>query len=230
MAAGNSINDEIKEQRDKVLAELGPWGRFKYFFHYYKWATLAVIIVVCVTVYTIYEFATRKDTVFQVAYVNAFMNVEAADFMAGFEEVLELDTKKEQALLDDSFYIDIDEMNAYHSQNQQRMVVLNSASAIDVCVADEAYFETQASEGAFADLSQILSEEQLAKYEDYFYFYDSEFDDVEGAVPVGIDITNAPKILETESYPNATVYIGIYFTTEHLEYSLAFLDYLHTAN
>ena len=35
MAAGNSVNDEILEQRRKVLEEEGLKGKIKYFVYYY---------------------------------------------------------------------------------------------------------------------------------------------------------------------------------------------------
>lgn len=228
MAIGNSINDEIREQQKKAMAELGPLGKIKYFIYYYKWHVIATVFALSMISLFVYEQVTKEEMVFQAVFVNSFPNMENEEFMAGFEEQLGLDTQKETAVLDTSIFINPDEPSSYDDENTQKLFVMASAQMIDVCVANEAYYNEMADAEYFADLSTILTEEQMKEYEDRLFYYDAPEDGIEGEVPVGIDVSDSPKIVESQSFPNTKAYFGIVVNTERIESSLAFLEYLDT--
>ena len=101
MAIGNSVNDEIREQQKKVMENEGLKGRLQYFVYYYKWHVIIGAIILIFVINTIVEFATRKDTVLQVVYINGFPNVESTEFMADFQKTIEINEKKEITQLDE---------------------------------------------------------------------------------------------------------------------------------
>ena len=228
MAIGNSVNDEIREQQKRVLEQEGFKGRLKYFAHYYKWHVIIALIVILFFGTSIYDIVTRKDTALQVLMVNGFPNVESKEIMLDFEKNIEINTKKEETLMDTSFYINTESPTLFDEQNSEKLFVMASAGVIDVVLADEDYFLSMAENGFLLDLSTILTEEQMEQYADRALYYDSPNNYAEGEEFVGIEITNSPKIIETQSYPNDKAYFCMIMNAPNIENSLAFLEYLDT--
>lgn len=228
MAIGNSVNDEIREQQKRVLEQEGFKGRLKYFAHYYKWHVIIALIVILFFGSSIYDIVTRKDTALQVLMVNGFPNVESKEIMLDFEKNIEINTKKEETLMDTSFYINTESPTLFDEQNSEKLFVMASAGVIDVVLADEDYFLSMAENGFLLDLSTILTEEQMEQYADRALYYDSPNNYAEGEEFVGIEITNSPKIIETQSYPNDKAYFCMIMNAPNIENSLAFLEYLDT--
>lgn len=228
MAIGNSVNDEIREQQKRVLEQEGFKGRLKYFTHYYKWHVIIALIVILFFGTSIYDIVTRKDTALQVLMVNGFPNVESKEIMLDFEKNIEINTKKEETLMDASFYINTESPTLFDEQNSEKLFVMASAGVVDVVLADEDYFLSMAENGFLLDLSTILTEEQMEQYADRALYYDSPNNYAEGEEFVGIEITNSPKIIETQSYPNDKAYFCMIMNAPNIENSLAFLEYLDT--
>lgn len=228
MATGNSVNDEIREQREKVFKENGFKGRLEYFFYYYKWHVIigAIILIFCGSM--IYELLTKKDVALQVVYVNGFPNVESAEFMADFQKTIDIDENKAETLLDDTFYIDAESPSYYDEQSIEKLLVMCSAGTVDVCVVDESYFMNMAEGGYFLDLSTVLTDEQMEQYSDRIVWYDCADNITEGEEAIAIEVTDASKIVSTQSFPNTKCYYGILVNSEKIDNSLAFLEYIET--
>ena len=226
MANGNSVNDEIKEQRKKAMEIANFKERLSYFFYYYKVQVLLTIVIGAVVISTIVSLATKKDIVLQVVYINGFPSENAETFMSDFASTIPIDTAKEEVLLDDSFYIAAENRSTFDEQNQEKLFMMSAAGNIDVCVADEAFFQELVKQGYLLDLSTILSDEQMNLYKDKLFYYDSDENKHEGKEAVGIKVTDAPKIVATNSFPNTDCYYCIIVNSKHTDNALAFLDYL----
>lgn len=228
MATGYSVNDEIREQREKVLKDKGLKGKLEYFVYYYKWPVIIGAIVLFLGGSMLYDVLTQKDTALQVVYVNSFPNVEAQEFMADFQKTLDINEDKEETLLDTSFYINAESPSYYDEQSIEKLLVMCSAGTVDVCVVDESYFMTMAEAGYFLDLSTVLSAEQMEQYKDRIVWYDCPENMTEGEEAIALEVTDASKIASTQSFPNTKCYYGIIVNSERIDNSLAFLDYLET--
>ncbi len=228
MAIGNSVSDEIREQRRKVMLEGGFKEKLAYFFYYYKFHALTVAAVTVFLILLIVNFATKKENILQVVYVNGFPNTDTQEFMNDFAKTIEFNPKKESVNLDDSFYISSGEQTVYDQNNEEKLFIMSSAGSIDVCVTDESYLNSLLTNGYLLDLSTVLSEAQMEKYKDNLIYFDSEEDMHEGELPVAIRITDAAKIQSTNCFPNTDCYFTIIMNSEHIDNSLAFLDYLET--
>ena len=228
MAAGNSMLDEIREQQKKVLESQGLKGRLEYFFHYYKWYALTGLLLLIVGGSMLFDLITQKDTVMQAVYVNAFPNVEGKAFMEEFEKTIEINPKKEETSIMDDFYIDMEAYTYYDAQNLEKLLVWCSSGSVDVCVVDESFLMHMAEGSYYMDLSTVLSKEQMEKYKDKLVWYDSPDDNTIGEAAIAIEITDAPKIVSTRSYPNSKCYFSIVITSPNVDNSLAFLNYLET--
>ena len=228
MATGNSVNDEIREQREKVLKENGFKGRLEYFVYYYKWHVIIGAIILFFGGSMLYEYLTQKDVALQVVYVNGFPNVESTEFMADFQKTIEINEDKEETLLDDTIYINADSPSYYDEQSMEKLLVMCSAGTVDVCIVDESYFMKMAEGGYFLDLSTVLSAEQMEEYADRMIWYDCPDNIKEGEEAIAIEVTNASKIVSTQSFPNTKCYYGILVNSERIDNSLAFLEYIET--
>lgn len=228
MAIGNSVQDEIREQQKKVMETQGFKGRLEYFIHYYKWHVIIGALILIIGGTMIYDIVSKKDMIFQAVYVNAFPNVEGEEFMAEFEKTIEINPKKEEISLIDDFYIDMEAYTYFDVQNIEKLLVLCAAGNVDVCVVDEGYLMNMAEGGYFMDLSTIFTEEQMAKYSDKLVWYDCPNNIAEGEEAIALEITDASKIVSTQSYPNSKCYFTVIVNATNVDNALAFLDFLET--
>lgn len=228
MATGNSMRDEIREQQKKVFESQGLKGRIAYFFHYYKWYTLTGFLILLVGLSMLFDFITQKDIVMQAIYVNAFPNMAKEAFMDEFEKTIDINPKKEETILTDDFYIDMEAYTYYDAQNLEKLLVFCSTGSVDVCVVDESFLMHMAKGSYYMDLSTVLTKEQMDKYKDKIVWYDSPDDNTGGEAAIAIEITDAPKIASTQCYPNSKCYFSISITSPNVDNSLAYLEYLET--
>ena len=228
MATGNSINDEIREQRKKAFERLDFKGKIKYWLYYYKWPAIIGAIILIFGGSMIYELLTKKDVALQVVYVNSSLNEESEEFMADFQKTIDIDEKKEETLLDNSIYIDASSPSYYAEQTFEKLFVMCSAGVVDVCIVDEEYFMTMANGGYFKDLSTVLTEEQMKQYKDRLVWYDCPDNITEGQEAIAIEVTDSPKIVSTHSFPDKKYYYTIIVNASNIDNSLAFLDYIET--
>ena len=104
MAAGNSVNDEIREQHQKMKGKSRK-EKFAYFWEYYKVHTLVAILVLILGGSMIYSIATQKDIIMEAAFVNTYLS-NALEMDTGTEEMASefiafsgADAKKEAAVI-----------------------------------------------------------------------------------------------------------------------------------
>lgn len=224
MAAGNSVSDEIREQRQKLKGK-SPKEKLAYFWEYYKVPALIVLLVVIFGSDLIYNIVTKKAIVMEAAFVNM---VTAEDFdseqeAAGFVTWAEIDPKEYEAVFDTGIYIDYDGGDEYTAVNIQKVMAMISARALDVILADDSYLEQTADEGYYADLSEVLPEELLAQFEaeDKVLYRDIP-EDGKGEIPIAVDVRDSSFFLSHEVPSWFTVVIN----AEHPETAVKFLEYM----
>ncbi|MBQ9990387.1 MAG: hypothetical protein IJP31_05525 [Lachnospiraceae bacterium] len=229
MSHNNSLRDEIRLQRQKMAGQ--PLKKkLEYYWSYYRTLVIILVLAACMLGSFLHSMLTRKETVLSVAYINAFPNIEDSHFMEGFDQYLKLNTKRQETCLDSSFYISETSDSPYTVSNRQRFIAMAAAHSFDVVVADEYYFTRYAKEGYFQDLRFLLSAEQLESLQDHLLYRDLPGDGTDSPVPVGINVSQACRIVETSSYPNTTAYYGIMADSEHTDNALSFLSYLNTSS
>lgn len=222
MAIGNSVNDEIREQRKKVLEEQGFKGRLSYFFYYYKTHTIIAVLAIIAIILTISSYVNRKEIILRVVYVNAFPNVEITEIANEFSQTLpDFDVKKQEVQLDDSFYIASENRTEYDDTNEQKLVLMAAAGEIDGCLTDKHYLEVFEENEYLLDLSTILKDEEMKLYKEKLIYDDT-------GIPIAINVSDAPNIIETNSYPNSDCYYCIFVTSKNTDNPLSFLDFIET--
>ena len=161
-----------------------------------------------------------------IAYINAFPNVEDDVIIDDFEKHLQLNQKRQQVLLDSTYYIDNTSDSPYAANYSQKFSSNALGGHFDVVLSDVTNFDFYGNQGFFQDLNTIFSEEELNLYKDRLYYLDLPDDNLDKKVPVGIKINRSAKICKTSCYPNHDAYYGVMTGSEHIDEALSFFNYI----
>ena len=246
-----AVMDEFKEERE-ALKNAGFKKKVSYFFYYYKWHVIAAVLIVAGICSIAYEMLTSKENAFYAVMLNATELETAADFNQDFYEYADLDLEDYDVYFDTSIRIstDSDIIDDVTMTSTQKLAVYLAAGELDVMVTDSDSIRQYANSSVFYDLREILSEEQIAAYEPYFYYvdmavvrkiekaqdnlddtYEPDYPDptkpeeMEEPVPVAIYVENA-ALQESYYFRGEGVVVGVYANTTHLDTAVRFIDYL----
>lgn len=228
MAAGNSVNDEIREQHQKMKGRSRK-EKFAYFWEYYKLHVLITILALVLGGSLVYSIVTQKDTVMEAAFLNTYLATEtelvpdnegmAADFTvwAGF------DPDKEQTVID-TMTISYESADEMSFANIQKVMAMVSARTIDTIIADDAYIDHALDAGLFADLRDYFTEEQIADWDSQgkILWKDLGDDDTDEEIPIGIDIRTS-KYMLSDQMP---AWFTVVSNAKHPDHALKFLEFM----
>lgn len=243
------------ENAKKIFKTGTTKQKVEYIMDYYKWHIIIVLFVLIFIGNTIYTNLTRKDYVLQGIFLSTSAETETVlDLEKDFLKKYPINSSSEDIFFDSSLYYRLDTESIDSTLSYQAIQVLTAriaAGEIDFLVADDVTLNNICYNQYFTDLSKILSEDQIKKYEPYFLYYDREVmekmnstDDTtkDGAeislpnpskpeqmkdpVPVMINITETETI--SILYPGFTENYAIAFlaNTKNTEKALEFLEYL----
>lgn len=246
-----AVMDEFREERE-ALKHGTPKEKLLYFWYYYKWHTIGIIAVIAVVVSFICEVIGQKEDLFYAAVLNSLELDGAEAHQQGFADYAGIDTNKYSVSFDNTMYISFTTMDETSMTSTEKLMVYIAAAQLDVIIAGEDIFEHYADGDTFYDLRDILSEEQLTKYEPYFYYvdrplveqiaeaernldntFDPEIPDptkpelMEDPIPVGIFVDSCEEL--ASGYYNTEqdrTVLGVLQNVPHLENTLKYIDYL----
>ena len=250
-----AVMDEFREERE-ALKHGTPKQKLQYFWCYYKWHTIIAVLAVIFLISFIHEVVTRKDTAFYGIFLNSWAKEDAtADFESGFMEAAGIDPDSYEINLDTSLYITDDAMDETSYASVQKMTVYVAAGEIDVLVSDASSINRYAYNETLGDLRDFLTEEQLQKYEPYFFYVDgavvkeqqeasdnldteytpvypdpSKPEEMEDPIPVGLFVGNCKTLTDAYSFRSKDVVAGIVINTNRKQAALDFIDYLFSEN
>ncbi len=246
-----AVMDEFREEREALKQ-----GTFKqkaaYFWDYYKWHAIGTIAGIAILISVIYGIATRKENAFYAAMLNSVDLRQDEGFAADFMEYAGIDPETYAVTFDNSLYISFDHFDDMTVASTEKLMAYLAAAQLDVILSGDGLFSHYANEETFSDLREVLTEEQLAVCEPYFYYvdrtlveqiveaasnldtsFDPEIPDptkpelMDDPVPVGIYVEHSKKL--TSSYhlgEGDRIVMGLLPNSRHTQTSLAFLDYL----
>lgn len=244
-----AVMDEFKESRER-MKNATPKEKLAYFWCYYKFHTIFTLILLIILGTFVYESLTKKDTVFNAAFVNtAQIDSSNSEFIDNFANLLNIDTTKEQVHIDSSLYVDLEnpsDQTTYYSL--QKLITLLATSSVDITLMSEDLQRSYAYSDMFHDLTQVLTAEQIRLFTPYFYYIDAaDCEAIEETQLAGIDYLDykdpyAPELMTTpipvgirlvdaQSLSNAYYYestaiLSIPISAPNIAYSIAFIDYI----
>ncbi len=223
MAVGNSINDEIREQRHKLKGKSAK-EKWLYFWEYYRFPTLIGIVVAAIVINIAYSIITAKTDILTVDFVNCYTPTDYDTETMGldFMDFAGIDPKENNVILETNVYIDFEgDETEFSVANVQKITALVSAGSLDAFLSDDFFIDYAKDAGTFADLSETLPPELLERYRDRLYYTDVE-DDEKGEIPIGIDVRDCNFLLSNE----LPAYFCMTSNTQHPDEAICFLTFL----
>ena len=222
----DSLREEIRMQHEKISHESFS-KKLAYFWNYYKIHVMVTVILSCLFGSLLHTIVSKKETLISIALINAFPNTEDEFLMEDFENHLGINRKKQQVLIDSTYYLDDDSSSPYATTYSQKFSTNAMAGKLDVVLADSDNFNFYGNQGFFQNLNLILPQEILNMYKGSFYYADLPYDETTDLVPIGIKINSASKIGEFACYPGVDAYYGIVSNTQNIDYAISYLNYIN---
>lgn len=248
------VMDEFKEER-AALKQGTPRQKWQYFLDYYKWFVIVGVLILIFAGSFIYQLVTQKERALYAALLNAYEAEAAETYPEKYAEYAGIDLEEYDVYFDSSMFMDSSNLAAVDETTMattQKLMVYIAAKEIDILVAGESITNSYAYNETFCDLRTVLSEEQYAKYEPYFYYMDQAVADarneaeasgddyvnvpdypsprnpeaMENPIPVGIYLDEAESLKENYYFTDETVILSIPANTEHLENAVQYIDFI----
>ena len=225
MHNSDSLRNESSLEKTS-LKDLSLSEKMEYYWQKYKLHIIITVLLACFFGSILRPVIHQKETVLSIACINAFPNVEDQAIIDDLDKHMQLNPKRQQILLDSTYYIDTTSNSPYAANFSQKFASNALSGHFDVVLSDADNFIYYGNQGFFRDLSTIFSADELHIYEDRLYYLDLPGDNIDRKVPVGIKINRSAKICKTSCYPNHDAYYGVMADSERLDAALHFLNYI----
>ena len=221
----HSMHDEIREQNAKLKgAPLKE--KLSYFKEYYLKSTLAVIVALILVGSFIYTIATAPEgTAFAAYFYNDTGDSASTGLIDEYIAYTGIDTQKYEVYLDATMDYSTDSGNYLDYTGIQKAMAVISTKELDIIVGDQESFDYFVKSDCFHDVTTILPEELLEKYKDKFYYY--TFEETGETLPVGIYVTDSPKLNEYNYYVEKEPILGFICNSDSIENALTFLEFIY---
>lgn len=216
---------DIKTEKQK-LKEMTFRQKITYFNNYYTLKVIVILAVLAFVIYTAYSIATPDPkTVLYAAVINNAIDPETAlKLQSDFGTHLNINEKKENIMIDTSFYIGSEEdYNEYTLASQQKLTTYLVAAQIDVIIAPESAFTHYAYYGNLSKLSDQLPTDLCSSLADSFFNTETEQDSSKSAY--GIYLDNATIYDKNGDIIDKPV-LGIAVNTKQNQNVVEFIRYL----
>lgn len=258
------VMDEFKEERE-ALKNASFQEKLKYFWDYYKWHTVAIVASVIFVVTLVHDIVSQKDDAFFAVMLNSvtFDEETTEAFRLNYAEYAGIDVNEYDVLMDSTLFFNttgsnnmVANFNELTMSASQRLLAYTAAGELDVIMGGSDIFPDHANDEMFYDLREIMTEEQVAKYEPYFYYVDQAHldaiaeaelqlsinetldeslltypdptkpEDMEDPIPVGLFVTDSANLSETYTFTGDYTALGIMVNAPHVDNALKYIDYL----
>lgn len=247
------VMDEFKEER-AAMKHGTPQQKFSYFVEYYKWHVVAGVVILAFLISVIHHMLTDKDTAFYAAYINVLPLGSSEEHIQAFAEYAGIDMDTYELMIDDTLYLSLDTPSQDSMATSQKLMAYLAAGEIDVFLSDETIIQQYAYNESFYDLRDILSQEQIDRYEPYFFYMDQAVaeaihdarndpnydynqspvipdpkdpDAMERPIPVGISLDNAGSLSELYYFgDDCPGIIAVAVTSSRSDTAAKYIDYL----
>ena len=247
-----AVMDEFREER-ALIKQGTRKQKYQYFKDYYFWPLLLTTIAVVFVVALCYQIIAGKTTGFYAGMLNASGYQDNQWFTDEFVEMAQIPTKKQTVYMDSGMYFEYGSSDEETMVTVQKMNTRVGAGQMDVLMGTKDAFSYYANSGMLADLREMLTEEQVARYKDSFYYVDQAYADEREAmfragkdtstlpipnpkdptamkepIPVAIYVESSERLNKAYYFRDSEdgIAVGILANTSHPDYALCFIDYL----
>lgn len=230
-------NASIYSKRDEEESERSKWSRMDrqqkwiHFKAYYLRYVVIGCLVLAVAGFFIYKDVIRKtEVIYRSAVLNEIaMELPITDFADGFTESMNIDPDRNLSSFH-LYYTDADlakQVGAAISSDLTQVSSMIYAGKLDSLIAGQDDFDGYKENGFFADISELLNEEQIRQLEDKLYISKNKDDGKEYACGVYLDESRVyQQIFADGGGIVEKPILGILFNSENKEVSKQLLYYL----
>lgn len=239
------VMDEFREERESIKHGT-PKQKYQYFKDYYRLPLIIFVLAAAFISILVYQFVTRKDSAFYAVMLNCSPYEENEWFKEEYTQRAGIDLDKLDVTLDTGIYFKLNSTDEDSYITTQKLDTYAGAGQLDVMLGAGDEFAYYANSILFRDLREVLSTEQIQKYELYFYYVDSALlaadsgldifnapdpknpQEMEHPVPVALYVESSEALNRAYYFKNAEdgIAIGIYANAPHPDNALSFIDYL----
>ena len=221
----NSIHDEIREQNAK-LKDAPLKEKLSYFKEYYLKTTLVVIAILIFVGSLAYTMITAPDdTAFAAYFFNDTGDSSSTVLIDEFVAYTGIDTKEHEAYIDASMNYSSDSGSYTDYTGIEKTMAVIATNELDIIIGDQEAFDYFTRSECFHDVTTILPENLLEKFQDKIYYY--TFEETGETVPVGIYVTDSPKLNENYYYVDKEPILGFLINSDSIENALTFLEFIY---
>ena len=219
-----AVMDEFKEEREALKS--APLSvKIKYFWDYNRGKVILGIILILIAGGFISAQLSKKEQVVSGVFLNCYeQEYILGEFSEEFILENEFNPKKQETYFVTDLPYEVDKQAASANMDtNQALYVYASSGVMDFFIADPVVMNELANKYFFADLRDVLSEDDCIALEPYFVTYENE----EGEeVPVLIDIGKNEKMAKAYGDEVESLQMGVLLDAAHPENMGEFVDYL----
>lgn len=253
-----ALRDEIRRERQALLKNGTAKEKIQYFIDYYGKISVCIILAIVLLFSFVYNIITKKENKLSGILLNVFSyetDYTPQTLADDFSKAIKLDTDEYEVGFNSSLTYSTATTNqegqVSNYQTNQVIMAQAGAQALDFIAGPYAAIYDMAYGSLFADLSTILTKEQMQEYEEYFLYMDQDvveqrdklYDemgdpssietpvsmDKEGMVkpiPVAIDMSHCSKLTDVYAYNVGEVSFAVIAGTPNTETIQQFIDYV----
>ncbi len=219
-----SLSDEIREQNAK-LKNASLKDKLLYFKDYYLLTAIAVIVI-CAFVFSFaYTILTApRDTAFGAFFFNDTGDSSNTELVDRFVDYMGIDTSKQNAYIDSSMSYSENGVEFDSYIDLEKAMASITANDVDVIVGDADTIDYFTKCDCLGNITDILPEDLLQTYQDRLYYAETGSGE---SIPVGIDVSDAPKLNEYYYYVDKEPVFSFIINSDKTENAIAFLRYIY---
>lgn len=253
-----TIRETTKTQFAKMKGQ--PFKvKLKYFLGYYKYQLLGFAAVAAVLISIIVSIATHKDYAFFSMLINS-INIDAEAIQDSFGEYAGIDLDTYECYVDANAVSSPNMNSSAELGTDTRFAASISTKDLDCIIANSDMFLQKACNEVFVDLTQVLSDEDIDKFKDRFFYIDASIFDNENyevtvletygtreeqwdrlkiqmdpsgmkkPVAIGIVCEDCELNLKTDCYYSSIPVFGIILNSQRFDTAVSFLHYIYDEN
>lgn len=247
-----AVMDEFKNERDEMKS--APLKKkLSYFWYYHKWYVIGGFVAFIIIAVFIHDMVTKKDIVLEAALLNSSVHLEnTEEYNDKLLKDMGIDTNKYALSMDTSLKISFGVMDETAINSSEKLSAYVASSMLDTIIAGDDIFSNYANAGIFADLREVLNDDDIEKYSPYLYYVDTEVvNQVQLAetemdsslrpeipdptrpelmadpVPVGIYIDDCSEFLDIYTFPDSEhVVLGVLANAPNEDMTISFINYI----
>lgn len=249
------VMDEFREERATI--KQGTFKqKYQYFKDYYRTPLIIAILAAVFIGALVYHFVTQRPPAFYAAMLNCSDYDDNGWFETEFAEAAGIDLRENDVIFDTVMNYTLDSVDETSYITAQKLETYAGVGELDVMLGSGAEFARFANGYFFLDLREILTPEQISRYEPFFYYVDDALieeaaasqsaetteiaewlarlpdprkpEDMRNPIPIAIYVDGSSKLNKAYYFKNSEdgVALGVYLNSAHIDSDIALIQYL----